>query len=186
MLEKVDLNNYSLILEPSAGKGNIIKALINKGYKGSIDFIEPVKEFCNIVKNIKIGEEHVKSLYSHSYESKPKYPHYAGRNFLSFETFKLYSLIIMNPPFGNGDKYLLKAINIMQNGGRIVCLLNSETLNNPYSNIRKGLQHKLREYEAKITDLGQAFKYAERKTEVNVSIVDIIIPYKEEKTYIFE
>ncbi len=45
MLEKVDLNNYSLILEPSAGKGNIIKALINKGYKGSIDFIEPVEEF---------------------------------------------------------------------------------------------------------------------------------------------
>ncbi len=33
---------------------------------------------------------------------------------------------------------------------------------------------------------GQAFKYAERKTEVNVSIVDIIIPHKEEKTYIFE
>ncbi len=186
MLEKVDLNNYSSILEPSAGKGNIIKALINKGYNGSIDFIEPVEEFCSIVKNIKIGEERVKSLYSHSYESKPKYPHYAGSNFLSFETLKKYSLIIMNPPFDNGDKHLLKAVDVVQNGGRIICLLNSETLNNPYSNTRKVLVNKLKEYNAEITDLGQAFKYADRKTEVNVSMVDIIIPYREEKTYIFE
>ena len=33
MLENIDTSLYSSILEPSAGKGNIIKSLINKGYK---------------------------------------------------------------------------------------------------------------------------------------------------------
>ena len=40
----------------------------------------------------------------------------------------------MNPPFSEGDKHLLKAINIMKNGGQIVCILNAETIKNPYSN----------------------------------------------------
>lgn len=187
MLENIDTSLYSSILEPSAGKGNIIKALINKGYKGNIDFIEPVEEFCSIVKNIKICDERVKSHYNqYNYETKSKYPKYAGSNFLSFDTFKRYSLIIMNPPFSDGDKHLLKAIELIQNGGRVICLLNSETLNNPYSNTRKDLLNQLQKYNAEITDLGQAFRYADRKTDVNVSMIDITIPYKEEKTYIFE
>jgi hypothetical protein len=42
----------------------------------------------------------------------------------------------MNPPFENGDQHFLKAWDIMRNGD-IVCLLNAETLKNPYSERRK-------------------------------------------------
>lgn len=182
MLENINISLYNSILEPSAGKGNIIKALIDKGYKGSIDFIEPVEEFCSIVKNIEIKE--VKNIKYGEWQKIT--PRYAGNDFLSFQTFKKYDLIIMNPPFSNGDKHLLKAIELMQSGGRIICLLNSETLNNPYSNIRKDLLNQLQKYNADITDLGQAFLSADRKTNVNISMINISIPVKEEKTYIFE
>ena len=84
----------------------------------------------------------------------------------------------MNPPFSDGDKHLLKAIDLIQNGGRVICLLNSETLNNPYSNTRKDLLNQLQKYNAEITDLGQAFRYADRKTDINISMIDITVPYK--------
>jgi len=36
---------------------------------------------------------------------------------------KEYSLIILNPPFSNGCKHLLKALEMQQrNGGAVVCL----------------------------------------------------------------
>mgnify|MGYP003290709934 CR=1 FL=1 len=56
----------------------------------------------------------------------------------------------MNPPFSNGDKHLLKALQIQQNGGKVVCLLNAETIRNPYTETRKTLVDLLEKYEAEI------------------------------------
>ena len=172
MLNRVDFKNIHSVLEPSAGKGAIVQAIINKGYKIAIDTIEQVGEFQTILKSIKVGDN--------------RYIPVVASDFLTFQTLKRYDLIIMNPPFDNGEKHLLKAIELMQAGGRIICLLNSETLNNAYSNSRKDLLQKLQEYNAEIIDLGQAFKYAERKTDVNISMVDITITKKEYKSFIFE
>lgn len=47
-----------------------------------------------------------------------------------------FDFIIMNPPFSNGDEHFIKAWEIADNT-TIVCLLNSETINNPYSEKRK-------------------------------------------------
>lgn len=105
------------------------------------------------------------------------------RDFLKFETEKKYDLIIMNPPFSNGDEHLLKAIELQERfGGRIICLLNAETIKNPYSNKRKQLIQLLNKYNAEIEYIEDAFKKAERKTDVEIALIDISIPLKENKT----
>jgi hypothetical protein len=85
----------------------------------------------------------------------------------------------MNPPFSNGDKHLLKAIEMQQNGGKIVCLLNAETLKNPYSNIRKELINQLEKYNSKVEFIQDAFSSAERKTNVETALIFIDIPKME-------
>lgn len=112
------------VLEPSAGMGDIADYIreASRDYNREleIDCIEIDPEFQQVLK----GKE---------------YP-VVYNDFLTFRTFKMYDLIVMNPPFSEGDKHLLKALDIMSdNGGDIVCILNAETLRNPYTNIRKTL-----------------------------------------------
>jgi hypothetical protein len=57
-------------------------------------------------------------------------------DFLAYEPDMIFDYIIMNPPFSNGEKHFLKAWGIARNT-EIVCLLNAENINNPYSESRK-------------------------------------------------
>lgn len=55
-----------------------------------------------------------------------------------YSTMKEYDLIIMNPPFSNGNSRLWKALDLQErNGGAVICLLNAETLKNPYTKYSK-------------------------------------------------
>ncbi|WP_405353301.1 DUF4942 domain-containing protein [Ruminococcus sp.] len=105
--------------------------------------------------------------------------HIVGDNFLNFDTFKRYDLVIMNPPFSEGDKHLLKAISLLHNGGQIVCLLNAQTLLNPCTNSRKLLLNLLDEYNADIEYIEGGFLSAERSTDVEVALVYVSIPHKD-------
>lgn len=81
---------------------------------------------------------------------------------------------------------MLKAIEVQQtSGGGIICLLNAETLRNPYSNERKDLLRKLEQYGAEIKYYENAFVEAERPTDVEVACVKVIIPEPERQTTIF-
>jgi len=53
--------------------------------------------------------------------------------------------------------------------GQIVCLLNAETIKNPYSNERKSLVKKLDELNASIEFLTDEFTTAERSTSVEIA-----------------
>jgi hypothetical protein len=93
----------------------------------------------------------------------------------------------MNPPFADGDKHLLKAIEMQKNGGSIICLLNAETIRNPYTLTRKVLVDKLQELNADIQYIDDAFSSdAERKADVDVAIVRIHIEYEPEESTIWE
>lgn len=99
-------------------------------------------------------------------------------DFLTFCSRKHYDLIIMNPPFAEGEKHLLKAIELQSRGGGIIrCVLNAETLKNPFSVYRLLLKQKLEEYGAEIEYLDNAFSCsdAERKSNVQVAVVKIRI-----------
>lgn len=168
MTDKIVKVREISILEPSAGRGDIIEYIqenkfeILKYYKS-----ENIKEIDCIEKN----ENLQKILTGKNFRV-------IADDFLIFDTYKSYDLIIMNPPFDNGDKHLLKAISLFEKsgGGQIICLLNAETLKNPYSVYRKDLQNKLESLGAEIEFLKDEFKEADRKTNVEVALVNIYKP----------
>lgn len=168
----VDFDKVESILEPSAGYGNLAKAAIAaydaRHYRG---FAEKERDpfFADVIDLVEIDEKCRAFL-------KSQKANVIANDFLKFQTFKRYDLIIMNPPFSNGVKHILKAIEMQRYGGQIVCLLNSETINNPYTLERKVLIDKIEQYDGKVFDFGQCFMHSERPTDVNISCVYIDIP----------
>ena len=79
-------------------------------------------------------------------------------NFLTFRPTTKYAAIVMNPPFSAGAAHLLKALDVMQDGGKIRCLLKRRNLRNPCTNERKELAAKLEELHATVKYIPDAFK----------------------------
>lgn len=110
-----------------------------------------------------------------------------GEDFLTFHTYKKYDCIIMNPPFSNGTTHLLKAIDVQRrHGGMIICLLNAETIRNPYSEERKHLVRLLQEYDAELEFITEGFMQADRKTAVETVLITVDIPAMDRKSLIFD
>lgn len=176
MLCDLDFSMIKSILEPSAGKGDIVEALKEKEeiysygynkYQFDIDCIEADQNLRHILRG-----KNFRVVYN---------------DFLTYNTMKEYDLIVMNPPFSNGSKHLLKALEMQQrNGGAIVCLLNAETLKNPCTNDRQNLQRKLTEYNAKIEFIQDAFLDAERKTAVEIALVKVQLPEVQGESFILD
>lgn len=97
-------------------------------------------------------------------------------NFLQFEGGHCYSHVIMNPPFREGHKHVLKAWDMLY-AGEIVALLNAETLRNPFSVERKRLVQ-LVEQHGSVQFISDAFKGSEvtREADVEVAIVHLDKP----------
>ena len=176
MLKGIDFKYIGAALEPSAGKGNIAEELNKKiceaqwrkseDDKGSVDCIEIQPDLQNMLRGKGYRVIH--------------------DDFLSFRTNKHYDLIVMNPPFSNGDEHLLHALNLMQYGGTIVCILNSQTLKNPCTKVRQILWNQLNKYSAQVQYLQDEFVTAERVTKVEIALIHIEIPKPEKKSFIFE
>ena len=182
MLEGVEFEAIETVLEPSAGKGNLAAACAEKykrarrGYgakeKLDIDCIEIDRNLQHILRGEGFRVVH--------------------DDFLTFAGRKKYDLIVMNPPFASGAEHLLKALELQKDGGRIVCLLNKQTLLNPHTNARKLLLQQLNQLAAddaeavKIEHIDDAFASAERNADVDVAIVRVTIPQKERTSSFFE
>lgn len=139
------------IIDPSAGEGHILD-FISERY-----LIKPEKLFA-----IEIQQNFRYILSSKKYTV-------VDSDFLKYNGDMSFDLFVMNPPFNNGTKHLLKAWNLLD-GGDIVCLLNSETLNNPHTRERELLVNIIKE-NGSVEHIGSVFTDAERKTEVDVCIV---------------
>lgn len=168
MLHDMRFGYTDAILEPSAGRGDLIEAIRKNierssraSKKNNIDAIEISPELRAILRSKDIRVVH--------------------DDFMTFDTMKQYDYIIMNPPFSSGDEHLLKAIKLLAPGGTCVCLLNTETIENPYTNRRNQLIRKLEEWNAEITNLGNAFQNADRKTQVEVTMIHVTSPEEEER-----
>jgi hypothetical protein len=176
MLSFIDFRTIRTVLEPSGGKGDLIEA-VEKQFKYNHSYNRNEKKYDIDTIEIDPNLQHV---------LKGKNYRIVHDDFLSYNTYKRYDVIIMNPPYSNGDKHLLKAIEMQQNGGKIVCLLNAETLKNPYSNIRKELIQLLEKYNAKVEFIQDAFSNAERKTNVETALIYIDIPKIEYNSLVIE
>ena len=242
MMSKVNLNKVSYVLEPSAGKGDIIDGFRKyikdrtksynlrqktKGKRAETEFFK-TKDECISYVNAKFGIEFttIKEFNKYfcdladknddeeieccidSYDSdltnkvfeieaveidtslqailKDKKIKIVGNDFAEYNPYCRYDLIMMNPPFKDGDKHLLKALKLIENGGQCVCILNAETLKNPYSDSRIYLTNLLEKYEADIEYIENAFRDAENATDVEIALVYVDIPTKEIELDVFK
>lgn len=176
MIDGLDFKMIKSILEPSAGSGNIVEVLEEKekllsttyhAHSFDIDCIEKDQNLQHILrgKNYRLVHD----------------------DFLTYNTMKEYELVVMNPPFSNGAKHLLKALDMQQrNGGAVICLLNAETLKNPCSNERIALKRQLEDYGANIEYIQDAFMDAERKTSVEIALVKVQLPEVKRESFILD
>lgn len=240
MLGKIKWDPVEAILEPSAGKGDILKGLATAAIRKtqlnrlSIDCIE-IDPNLRAVLKWDFSDEHKREILhrkdeiikartsserkdwdtkrylyyddvSRDYKPFPELEqrqleeldrqlecffdegvHVVHDDFLTYTPYKRYGAIIMNPPFSCGARHILKAIEMQQYGGQIVCLLNAETLRNPYTAERKRLVSLLEQFNADIEYISDAFSDAERRANVDVALVYLNIPYRnDDERSIFE
>jgi len=159
MLSKISDEDISVcqckFLEPSAGTGNLVEAILRRcGWVRRSEEEKEGHEPCNSGNSDRNWLKFGKQINIHCFEkdeilrfalSKQFRARIIGDDFLETPVYVAYDAIIMNPPFEDGDKHLLKALDIIKNGGVVVCLLNAETLKNPYTNTRRLLQRRLLE-----------------------------------------
>lgn len=168
MLDKVDFKRpIYTILEPSAGKGDLIEIMQEYGstkhrYSGHTfnrAEILAIEKDPDLMSTL-LGKGHK----------------VIDTDFLSYFGGEQFDLIVMNPPFSEGAKHLIKAIDILYSG-QIVCLLNAETLKNPYSNERKELLLRLDKLNADIEYMNGQFNGmdSQRRTDVEIAIVYISV-----------
>lgn len=154
MASMIDSNFSHRILEPSAGKGDLAKAVKDKFYRyggGKVDCIEKEPE----LRSLLTGEGY----------------RVVDTDFLAYSSTKQYDTIIMNPPFSNGDKHVLKAWDIIYNGD-VIALLNAETLKKPSTESRR-LLLSIIEKHGEVEYLQDQFVDAERKTAVEVALIHL-------------
>lgn len=217
MISGIDFRFISSVLEPSAGKGNLVSAFARafhchrNGREIDVDCCE-IDPYLRQILKYEFSEEKKHEYWEQhrpldrmGYDKMTPeqraeksrlereariigntHVHIVHDDFLTFRTHKPYSLILMNPPFADGDLHLLRAIEMQDNGGSIVCLLNAETLRNPYTASRQLLARKLESLEAKVEYINDAFSSdAERKARVDVAIIRIHIPNKTPESTIY-
>ena len=170
-----DWKTVQSVLEPSAGKGDLARKAGYRMYQ---------KRMGHAPYDERSRKEAITSTDIDCIEIDPTLRailegqgfRVVHNDFLTFETQKRYDLILMNPPFDQGAEHLLKALEIQSHGGKIACILNAETLRNPYTAARQRLVKELMAHGAEITYKERAFADAERRTNVDIAIIRVELP----------
>ena len=168
MIELFDdpIGKGSVVLEPSAGRANLIKSLEDreKVYRGqrynvsmpkSIDVVESDPDNIAILQSMKDIN-------------------IVGYDFLEFETRKMYTHVLMNPPFDRGVSHLLKAWEILRNG-ELVAVINAENIKNPNDKYKKHLVQLIEDHNGTVEYLKNEFLAPDvmRKTTVEVALIHL-------------
>lgn len=143
------------VLEPSAGSGNIVDALNERGAAQVLacEIDERLRKILHGKCDI-IGDDFLK---------------------VTSEQVSHIDLIVMNPPFSAADKHILHAYEIAPEGCQIIALCNWSSYR--YSDTSRYMQ--LKEIVNKYgfdEYFGDCFNTAERKTDVKVSCLHIYKP----------
>lgn len=201
MLNKVDLKTVSTVLDPSAGKGDLLRAFtlaryfpgygqwfdkehgiyssrpikINEGVdlQGLLDTCEDFSE--DLRKSINSNKKNLWAIeLDPDLQAVLRGRGYKviGQDFLSFDGMDQPDLILANFPFASGATHLLRAMDYLYSG-QIVALINAETIKNPYTRERQDLCDRLTKCGASIEFMQEEFVDAERTTKVEVAMVYI-------------
>ena len=176
MLSMVSWDYVSSILEPSAGKGDLALAAAQKVHRNRYEEFNLSKIDLDCVEI----DPYLRAILA------DKGFRVIHDDFLTYQTHKRYSLIIMNPPFADGAKHLLRANELLDDGGQMVCLLNAETLRNPCTNERDLLARMIQEANGKVEFIPNAFLDAERKTGVEIAMVSYKKPAAQKRSILMD
>ncbi|MEI7844151.1 MAG: DUF4942 domain-containing protein, partial [Gallionellaceae bacterium] len=148
--------NFTRVLEPSAGNGDLAYAITEDDYRfrhrrGNIDVCE-----LDISKHPTLRAKGLPVV---------------GLDFLQMKNGAIYSHILMNPPFAVGAQHLLHAWKIVWDA-EIVCIINAETIRNACTKERQMLVNLILQHgEVEYIEGAFAVEDAERKTNVDVALV---------------
>lgn len=155
MISKIKKKYEKLrVLEPSAGAGDLLDVL--KSERGNITYsaIESDPNLRAILTSKKYN--------------------IIDTDFLKYEGSEKFDLILANFPFSDGEYHLDRALDIMYNG-QVICLVNAETIRNPYSIQRKKLIDRLETLGAEVTFLSEQFTCSETKRKTSVEVALIVV-----------
>jgi len=166
LLESLETEFFDMeeinFLEPCAGDGAICRE---------------VKRFFDILrKKINIHCVEIEDVLQRSLKGQGFY--LIGSDFEQFETIPFYDLIFMNPPFSKGAKFILKAYDLLNAEGRLICILNAQTIKNQCNKERELLKN-LIDRVGDVKYLTNAFSYADRKTDIEIAVVYLKKPLYE-------
>lgn len=153
MLSSESLEGKS-VLEPSAGKGDIVDYLLQSG--ANVIACEKEKELVKILA-------HKCRVINYDFLQ------------VSSEDISHVNYIVMNPPFSADENHILHAYEIAPAGCKIIALCNAETVKNPYQSSRKRLANLIEE-NGDSKNLGNCFSGAERSTGVEIALVRLQKP----------
>lgn len=145
------------ILEPSAGDGALLRAYekVHEGYGSSL---------CHCIE---INPDRLEVLRQDGWNV-------VWDDFMTFDSIMPYTAIMMNPPFHDGVRHLLKALSLCADGGEIVCILNAETIKNPFSKERQQLIKELDKQEKWTCEYVEgAFSSSDQPTDVEVTLIHV-------------
>lgn len=152
-----------VILEPSAGKGNIISVLKEFGAKEVIA--------CEINNDL------------------AKIAAYKADRFLKEDFLKVTSedishidMIVMNPPFSRDEDHILHAYEIAPEGCTIISLCNENIIRRCYTSKQEKL-NKTIELHGRKECFKNCFKDAERRTDVDVACIWLYKPKSGENEF---
>lgn len=175
LLGDIDWHMIGSILEPSAGKGDLARYCAGRMFYRSYHY--PARDEHDWRKAIEGADIDCIEI-DMALRATLDGTHFrvVHDDFLTYETQKRYDLIVMNPPFDVGAAHLLKALELMERGGMIRCILNAETIRNPFTEQRRELIKRLNAYGAQIEYVSGAFAQAERRTDVDAALIRVDIP----------
>ena len=176
LLEGLKWDYIESVLEPSAGKGDLARVCAGLRKQAGYNGYYPTSEYSwyDAISNADIDCIEIDPALRAVLEQQNF--RVIHDDFLTYETQKRYHLIAMNPPFDRGAAHLLHALDLMERGGEIRCILNAETLRNLYSDQRRELAKRLKDLNAEVEFVQDGFKDAERSTDVEIALVRVSIP----------
>lgn len=161
MLYGIDITG-KIILEPSAGKGNIVDYMNANGAKQVIaceinrDMARILSGKCRLIAD----------------------------DFLTLTSVDVshIDMIVMNPPFSADETHILHAWNIAPAGCQIISLCNSSMVLNSSTRKQQEISALINQH-GRTLDFGQCFENAERKTSVGVSCIYLNKPAANEEEF---
>lgn len=158
-------DDYRLVLDPSAGNGDLIGAKTRSIRKERLHCIE-------------IDPTRQATLRGLEYKV-------IDTDFLRHEGGFFYSHIIMNPPFNRGADHVLRALSMLYNG-ELVALVSASTVRHPRGDAERELVAMIEMHSGTIEYMTGAFQTSEteRVTGVDIAIIHIRVSNKLDNPYI--